>query len=172
MKKIDVIEYSGQILKAFGAGGVFLNSKLGDEINTMTMGWGSISIYWAKPVLIAPVRLSRYSHNMIDKSGVFTVSVPASRELRGELGICGTKSGRDTNKFDACNFTAVDGREVDCPIVGEASLHIECKVVAKTLLDADKMDNGIVDKMYSGDYETGDYHTLFFGEIVDCYLKE
>ena len=44
--------------------------------------------------------------------------------------------------------------------------------MVKTLLDASKMAGFIVDKMYSGDYETGDYHSLFFGEIVDAYITE
>jgi flavin reductase (DIM6/NTAB) family NADH-FMN oxidoreductase RutF len=170
MKKIDVIEYAPQILKAMEKGGVFLNSKLGDKINTMTIGWGSVSRYWMEPIFIAPVRLSRFSHNMVAQSGVFTVSVPLEGKLRKELGICGTKSGRDMDKFDACNFTAIDGQKVDCPVIGEASLHIECEVVAKTLLEASDMNNEIVDGMYGGDYENGDYHTLFFGKVVDCYI--
>jgi flavin reductase (DIM6/NTAB) family NADH-FMN oxidoreductase RutF len=172
MKKVDVIEYSPQILKAMGKGGVFLNSKLEGKINTMTVGWGSVSRYWMEPVIIAPIRLSRFSHHMVADSGVFTISVPLNGELRRELGICGTKSGRDVDKFEECGFTAIDGREVDCPIIGEASLHIECKVVAKSLLDASMMNGEIVDKMYGGNYENGDYHTLFFGKVVDCYLSE
>ena len=172
MKKIDVFDYSGEILKALGKGGVFLNSKLKGEINTMTMGWGSVSIYWGVPVVIAPVRLSRHTHHMIDESGVFTVSVPLGGTLRKELGICGVKSGRDTDKFAACKFTAVDGQMVDCPVVGEAKLHIECEVVASDTMDASKMAGDIVDRMYSGDYENGDYHTLFFGKIVDAYILE
>ncbi len=172
MKKIDVMEYSPQILKALGKGGLFLNAKLGDKINTMTIGWGSLSIYWGMQVFIAPVRLSRFTHHMIDGSGVFTVSVPLNGELRRELGVCGTKSGRDVDKFKECGFTAHPANEVDCPIISEASLHIECEVVGKDTMDASKMDGEIVDRMYSGNYENGDYHTLFFGKIVDCYINE
>jgi flavin reductase (DIM6/NTAB) family NADH-FMN oxidoreductase RutF len=172
MKKINEIEYASQIMESLDKGGFFLNSKLGDKINSMTIGWGSLSIYWGESVFIAPVRLSRFTHHMIEQSGVFTVSVPLDGALRKELGICGSKSGRDTDKFALCNFTAVDGQSVDCPIIGEAQLHIECEVVAADTLDASKMSGDIVDKMYAGDYENGDYHTLFFGKIVDCYILE
>lgn len=172
MQKINVIEYSDKILGALKPSGVFLNSKLGDEINTMTMGWCSMSIYWTKPVFIAPVRLSRYTHHMIDESGVFTVSIPASGKLKKELGICGTKSKRDLDKFKDCNITAQQGQMVDCPVVKEASIQIECKVVAKTLLDASKMNKEIVENCYDGNFEDGDYHTLFFGEIVAAYILE
>ena len=106
MKKINVFEYAPQIMQALGKGGLFLNSKFGDKINSMTIGWGSLSIYWAMQVFIAPVRLSRFTHHMIEGSGVFTVSVPLDGTLRKELGICGSKSGRDTDKFAECNFTA------------------------------------------------------------------
>ncbi len=172
MKKINAFDYSSQILEALGKGGLFLNAKLGDKINSMTIGWGSLSIYWGMQVFIAPVRLSRYTHHMVDESGVFTVSVPLNGELRKELGICGSKSGRDMDKFEVCNFTDIDANVVDCPIIGEASLHIECEVVGKDTMDATKMERSIVDKMYAGDYENGDYHTLFFGKIVDCYIKD
>ena len=172
MKKVNVFEYAPQIMQALGKGGLFLNSKLGDKINSMTIGWGSLSIYWAMQVFIAPVRLSRFTHHMIEQSGVFTVSVPLGGALRKELGICGSKSGRDIDKFEECNFTAVDGQMVDCPIIGEAQLHIECEVVAADTMDASKMEGFIVDRMYAGDYEDGDYHTLYFGKIVAAYILE
>ena len=116
MKKIDVFENSNEILEAMRTGGIFLNSKLGDEINSMTIAWGSVSNYWAMPIFIAPVRLSRHTHHMIDESGVFTVSIQAKGTLRKELGICGTKSGRDVNKFELCNFTAQKGLQGDAGI--------------------------------------------------------
>ncbi|MCK5130200.1 MAG: flavin reductase family protein [Clostridiales bacterium] len=170
MKKINAIEYSAEILEGFKAGGVFLNSKLGDKINTMTMGWGSLSVYWGMPILIAPVRISRHSHHMIDESGVFTVSIPAKGMLKKELSVCGSQSGRDIGKFDTYNITAQQGQVVNCPVVGEARIQIECKVVAKTQLPAKKMTQSIIDKWYDGTMQDGDYHTLFFGEIVDAYI--
>ena len=56
MKEINVFDYSDKIMEALGNGGLFLNSKLDEKINSMTIGWGSISIYWGKPIFIAPVR--------------------------------------------------------------------------------------------------------------------
>ncbi len=100
------------------------------------------------------------------------MSIPVKGELKKELGICGSKSGRDMDKFDVCNLTAEQGQIVDCPIIKEANLHIECRVVAKTLLAGDKMNNEIIDMCYDADYDNGDYHTLFFGEIVDCYILD
>lgn len=172
MKKINAIEYSAEILDTFKSGGVFLNSKLGDEINSMVMGWGSMSVFWGKPVLVAPVRLSRYTHGMIEKSGVFSVSIPVKGELRKELGICGSKSRRDVDKFEACGFTAILGQEIDCPIIGEARIHLECKVLAKTLIAGNEMDSEVIEKWYGGDSENGDFHDLFFGEIVDAYILD
>ena len=172
MKKINVFEHSNEILELLSNSGIFLNSKLGDEINTMTIGWGSLSIYWNKPIFIAPVRLSRHTHHIIDESGVFTVSIQAKDTLKKELIICGTKSGRDVDKFDLCKLTAIQGKAVDCPIIGEANIQIECKVIAKTLLDAKAMSSDIVENSYNGNFEDGDYHTLFFGEVVECYIKE
>lgn len=168
MKKIDPIKYSDEIVKALGSGGMFLTSKLGSEINTMTMGWGSMSYYWVRPVFIAPVRTTRHSHHMIKESGVFTVSVPYEGKHKGELGICGTKSGRDVDKFKACGLSALDGKKVDCPVIADTYIQLECKVVAETLLDDNAMNSEIVDKHYG----SKNFHTLFFGEIVAAYILE
>ena len=40
----------------------------------LTIGWGSAGFFWVRPVLTAVVRFSRYTRELIEQSGVFTVS--------------------------------------------------------------------------------------------------
>ena len=84
--------------------GAFLTVKSGEKTNTMTIGWGYIGIMWNKPYFMAMVRPGRYTHELLKNSDNFTVSVPFGENLNKELGICGTKSGRDINKGEIVQF--------------------------------------------------------------------
>lgn len=160
--------HADHFLDRLARGGVLLNTKLGDKLNTMTIGWGSISQYWGKSVLIVPVRKSRYTYELIDKADNFTVSVPRYNEIAKEIAYCGTNSGRDVDKFEKCKFTALPSKSVDTPIIEEAYLHYECKIIAKVDLTDEHMAKELVGNWYS----TNDFHTLYFGEIVECYIDE
>lgn len=148
-------------------GGVFLTVP-GETVNTMTIGWGAVGYFWGKPVFIAVVRPQRHTYEMLREAGVFTVSVPVNHPLRTELAEAGVKSGRDIDKFATLNLTKLPGVKVDAPVVGECGLHFECKVLLEQDMTGDKMAPSIVDYAY----RAGDYHTMFFGEILACYTTE
>ncbi len=59
--------------------------KAGEKVNTMTIGWGNIGFIWNKPIMMVPVRYSRYTYSMIDGSDTFTVSVPVQSDMKKEL---------------------------------------------------------------------------------------
>mgnify|MGYP001954957713 CR=1 FL=1 len=63
------------------------------------------------------------------------------------------------------NLTAIPGKKVSAPIVGECTLHYECKVVLKQTMDPSLLDASVKERHY----KDGDFHTMFYGEIVDCY---
>ena len=69
--------------------GAFVTS--GD--NVMVASWGFVGVMWGKKVFVAPIRDSRYTKQMLDKTGEFTVSVPAAGSMKKELAFCGSKSG-------------------------------------------------------------------------------
>ena len=148
-------------------GGVFL-SVGGDTPNTMTIGWASIGYMWKKPVFTVLVRPQRHSYDMLLRAGEFTVSVPLNDELRRQLAFAGTASGRDINKFAGHGLTALPAKEVSAPIVSECSLHFECKTRLVQPMTPEQMDPELV----RGIYAAGDYHIMFFGEILRCYIAE
>ncbi|MBP3837065.1 MAG: hypothetical protein J6E31_08230, partial [Pyramidobacter sp.] len=75
-RKVDVFAHVKDILAALPNGGVLLTSRAMGRVNTMTIGWGTIGIEWGLPVFVAYVREGRFTRELIDKSGVFTVNVP------------------------------------------------------------------------------------------------
>ena len=74
-RKINVWDYAGEIIEKIGEG-VLLTTKADGQVNTMTIGWGTIGIQWRKPIFIAFVRQSRLTKELLDKNLEFTVNVP------------------------------------------------------------------------------------------------
>lgn len=136
----------------------------------MTMGWGGFNFYWRKPLFVAPVRHVRFTHQLLEKNGQFTVCVPKQpldSNMKSALQICGTKSGRDIDKWAECGLVQQNAKEVNVPIVGGCGIIVECKVVYKQDFDTSIMPPDI-----QAMYQTDGTHTLYYGEIVACYRNE
>jgi len=135
--------------------------------NPMTIGWGQLGIAWSRPAFTALVRQNRYTYECLVAAKEFTVSVPAPGALKDELLLCGTKSGRDLDKFAAAHLTARPGRAVETPVVGDCLAHYECRLIARALVGM----SGVVDPdiVTTFSYRDGSTHGLFVGEIVASY---
>lgn len=147
--------------------GAFLTVKSDDKVNTMTISWGNIGFEWNRPIFTVLVRHSRYTHELIEDSNDFTISIPLDDNLKKELAYCGSKCGRDINKFKECNLTLEPSRIVSSPIISECKLHYECKIVYKQDMNPELLS----EEVKKTSYASGDYHTIYYGEIVSCYEK-
>lgn len=164
MMDIKFNELSKEMLQQLQKG-AFLTVKNGDKVNTMTIGWGSIGIMWNKPVLMVPVRYSRYTHTLINEAKDFTVSIPLNGDMAKQITYCGTKTGKEIDKIKELGLTAVESKNVNTPIIGECQLHFECKIVYKQPMDSNMIDDEIKNINYPND----NFHVLYYGEIVSCY---
>jgi flavin reductase (DIM6/NTAB) family NADH-FMN oxidoreductase RutF len=52
-----------------------------------------------------------------------------TEELAFATDYCGVRSGRDVDKFKEQNLTPVKGEKVNCPVIKESPVNLECKVV-------------------------------------------
>lgn len=147
--------------------GAFLTTAVDGAINTMTIAWGSIGFMWGKPVFMAMVRPDRFTFELLQKSGEFTVSIPF-KDMSKALGICGSQSGRSIDKIAAAQLTTVPGKKIVTPVIADCGLHYECKVVYKQEMSSELLTPDLQTKWYTG----GNYHTLFFGEILATYIDE
>ena len=98
-KEVDTFQYVVETNKLMRKDGILLVAEGKDKKpNTMTIGWGFLGTMWRKPVFVVAVRHSRHTFKLMEKSDSFTVCLPNS-EMREVLDICGTKSGRNMDKF-------------------------------------------------------------------------
>ena len=168
---VDVFDYAGNICKSMKKG-VLLTTKAGDRVNTMTIGWGKIGIEWNRPVFIAYVRETRYTKQMLEECGEFTVNIPL-HDIDGQiLTYCGKMSGRDTNKISDMGLTLVESDVISVPGIQQLPLTLECKVIYKQKQELKCMPQTILNRFYPVIDESGfrDYHIAYYGEIVNAYL--
>lgn len=167
---VDAFDYAGHICKSYHPG-ILLTTKVGEKVNTMTIGWGSMGVEWGRPIFVAYVRDSRYTRQLLDQSGEFTINVPMGKLDPKILGFCGTKSGRDTDKIAELGLDLVDGDTVNVPGIRQLPLTLECKVLYRVKQEAERIPEGIQDRYYPKD-ETGqqDFHYAYFAEILNAYI--
>jgi len=170
-KNVDAFEYAGHILKAMGKG-ILLTTKSAEQLNTMTIGWGKLGIEWNKPVFIAYVRESRYTQQLLEKSGEFTVNIPWGEFDPNILKYCGTKSGRDTDKFQDLHLVPVDSDCIGTPGIRQLPLTLECRLIYQQKQDLEAIPENLQNRFYPVKNEEGfrDAHIAYYGEIVNAYL--
>ena len=92
-----------------------------------------ITVAWTGTVCTNPamayisVRPSRYSYDMIRKTGEFVINL-TTEKLAFATDFCGVRSGRDVDKFRKLNLTKENAQVVSAPMIGESPVSIECRV--------------------------------------------
>lgn len=167
-KKIDIRDCAGDIIRAMKLG-ILITTKVGEKVNSMTIGWGTLGIIWERPVFIAYVRQQRYTHEMLDQCQEFTINVPVGEFRHKILGICGSKSGRDMDKIEAAGLTLVEPEVINTPAIKELPLTLECRVLYSQEQESGKFNDEITRQFYT--METGD-HFCYYGEIESAYIIE
>ncbi|MFP5493489.1 flavin reductase family protein [Parvimonas sp. G1641] len=176
-RKIEVFDYAKEIIKAVEKG-VLLTTKSKGRVNTMTISWGTLGIEWNKPIFTAFIREGRFTKELLDESGEFTINIFLNVLNRKIIGISGTRSGRNTDKIKDLKLTLVDSEMVNVPAIKELPLTLECKVIYKQKQDENAIPEEIKEKNYPkdvpGDFygANRDYHTAYYGEIVSAYIIE
>lgn len=166
MKERGYLEQTDTLMERI-KNGAFLTVKAGETVNTMTIGWATIGYIWQRPIFMIAVRDSRHTFTLLEKTDNFTVSIPAGDEQNKALMFCGTKSGREFDKFKQCDLQQKPARHTESPIIDISGLHYECKIVYKSA-----MANAFLESNLEKLYPQKDYHTLYYGEIVACYETE
>ena len=175
-RKIDFSDYANAVTKAL-PGGILLTTR-GEKVNTMIIGWGTIGVNWGKPVFAAYIREGRFTRKQLADNPEFTISVPVGGYDPQILRVCGSKSGRDTDKIKEAGLTLVDPEVISVPAIREFPITLECRVMYVQKQDLAALSEEINRKMYPQDVDstsTGanrDPHVTFFGEIVDAYIIE
>lgn len=160
-------EYAPQAMEQLRKGGAFLTVRQGDKLNTMTIGWGTIGYIWRLPIFTVLVRHNRYTYQLLKDNDSFSVSIPLDDSLKNQLAFCGSKSGRDIDKFNACKLSPQPAQVISTPVIAECPLHYECAIVY-----AQPMELGSLSpEVQQNYYQDQAIHTIFYGKILASYLN-
>ena len=94
--------------------------------NIITVAWTG-TICTNPPMVYISVRPSRYSYEMLKKTGEFVINL-TTEELAFATDYCGVRSGRDVDKFKAAHLTKEPAQFVKAPMIKESPVSIECRV--------------------------------------------
>lgn len=176
-KEIKIFDYASDILKAV-ENGVLLTTKADGKVNSMTISWGTLGIEWGKPIFTTFVRENRFSKEQLEKNAEFTINIPYGEFNKNILSVCGTKSGRDTDKIKELGLTLESPEKISVPAIKELPLTLECKVTYVQKQDKNKISEAYKKKFYPQEVDSSfhgankDFHTVFLGEIVSAYIVE
>lgn len=172
-RKINVWDYAGHILEQTGKG-VLLTTKADGQVNTMTIGWGTLGIEWGKPIYTVFVRESRHTKALLDKNPEFTVNIPWGEVDKAILSLCGTRSGRDIDKIAQLGLTLEESEEISVPAIRELPLTLECRVIYRQDQEPAAVNEENTARYYprSEEFPQGDYHTAYYGQILAAYIVE
>lgn len=120
-----------------------------ENSNIITIAWTGI-VNTIPPKTYISVRKSRYSYDIIDKSGEFVINLTTADMVK-KVDYCGIYTGRKVDKFKKCGFTKEQANEVSAPLIAECPLALECKVTEKVELGT---------------------HDLFLADIVATDVEE
>jgi flavin reductase (DIM6/NTAB) family NADH-FMN oxidoreductase RutF len=133
----------------------------GYKPNIITISWIGI-VNSEPPMLSISVTPKRHSHGILKKAGEFVVNLTSEENLEA-VDFCGSRSGRDYDKFREMNLTMIPGKIVSAPLIKECPINLECRVKQSQRLGSHEMfiaeivavhaDRGIVDSGGKPDLE-------------------
>lgn len=120
-----------------------------EQPNALTIAWTGI-VNSEPPMTYISVRPSRYSYEIIRRSGEFVINLPTAAMTRA-IDYCGVRSGREENKIEKTGLHLEAGETVRAPLIAESPIHLECRVCRELPLGT---------------------HTMFLAEITAVRIDE
>jgi flavin reductase (DIM6/NTAB) family NADH-FMN oxidoreductase RutF len=117
--------------------------------NIITLAWVG-TVCSDPPAVGIGVRPERFSHDLIAQSGEFVVNLARADQV-DVVDYCGQVSGRNVDKWAACNLTPAPANKIRTPVIAECPVAMECRVSHQLTLGV---------------------HDLFIGEVLAVQIDE
>lgn len=159
-REIDLLNENLNPFQMVGKDWMLVTAGNEQGFNTMTASWGGFGVMWHKNVVTVVIRPQRKTLEFLNKSGYFTLSF-FEEKYREALKFCGSHSGKeDIDKATQCGLT---------PYYLEGTTAFEqakTVLVCKKLFAQEINEKSFIDKSLLSNYENGDFHIAFVGEII------
>ncbi|MBQ7618133.1 MAG: hypothetical protein IJS50_04595 [Desulfovibrio sp.] len=163
----DIKTLNVDIFRIFDDNWALLTAGTMADHNAMTISWGQMGSLWgmpgkAKNIVTVFVKPVRHTYSFMERHDIFSVSW-FPKEFRKDLGVLGSKSGRDGDKLALTKLTAkAVGEGVGYK---EATLTLVCKKIYCDQLKKERIPAEAIATFYSGN-DGVDPHYMYIGEVL------
>lgn len=105
---------------------VMVSCGNGETDNIITVAWTGITCTHPPKTYIS-IRPSRHSYPIIRETGEFVINLAPASLVRA-VDYCGIYTGAKVDKFEKCGLTRAPAQAVQCPLIAESPLSLECRV--------------------------------------------
>ena len=162
-KEISAREIEGNLIKMIADEWMLISAGEEGAYNMMTASWGFAGEMWGNDAVVIAVRPQRYTMEFIDKNDTFALSFYGDNKAIHK--ICGSKSGRDTDKTKETGLTPIFSD--DTVYFDEARLVVICKKQYVGRLQKENFIDQTTLKWYDDDY-----HYMIVGKIEKVLVAE
>ncbi|MDL2295190.1 flavin reductase [Ruminococcaceae bacterium OttesenSCG-928-D13] len=168
-KTVNPGELKDNFFERIGTDWMLVCAGTPDNCNAMTASWGQVGVLWNKPVATCFVRPQRHTYGFVEAQARYSLSFFAPGEKRQELGLMGSKSGRDGDKIAEAGLTVAGFGPENVPGFESAALVLVCRKLYRQDMTGDSfVEPGLVQTHYP----KGDFHRVYVGEIEAVFTRE
>ena len=125
-KEISPEHWDESAFRMIGKRMLLVGTPAGSRVNAMTASWGGFGVLWGKPVVYLWIRPERYTHSLLEEGRCFSANI-LPQGMEEVYRICGSHSGRDTDKPAQCGLTAQ--RSEGIPFFAESETTALCRLL-------------------------------------------
>ncbi len=162
-KEISAKEIGDNLIKAISEEWMLVAAGDREKYNMMTASWGFAGEMWGNDCMAAVIRPQRYTLEFINNSDYFTLSFYGDNKDIHK--ICGSRSGRDTDKTALTGLTPVFSDNT--VYFEQARMVVVCKKQYVQQMEADCFTDKEPLRWYNGDF-----HYMIIGKIEKVLVKE
>ena len=164
-KKISPENIPGNIYRMLSQDWMLITAGNDEKFNMMTASWGGLGNLYQKPVAFCFINPSRYTYQLMEKNDTYTLTF-YNESNREALKLCGSQSGRNTDKVKASGLTPLTTPS-GSKAFKEAWLIIECKKMVAQSLNPEALKNESLKQEWEGKA----MHKMYIGEIINIWMK-
>ncbi len=116
------------------------------------------------PMVMVGIIPTHHSYKMIKESGVFTINL-VTEAMREAYGICGSKSGREVDKFELSGLTKMECTTINAPYIKESPVSIECKVTGSIMTGSHEMFAATIEAVHADEDIVNDKGNIDFTKV-------
>ncbi len=120
-----------------------------ENANIISVAWTGI-VNSEPPLVYVSIRPTRKSYEIIKEERELIINIP-NENLVWQVDFCGTKSGKNIDKFKEASLQKEKGKLVKAPLIKECPINLECKVKEIKSLGS---------------------HDMFIAEIINIHVDE